>query len=69
MQRPLRPPFDEATASPKVRMAEDGCNGPDPAKVALAYSPDGRGRNRAPFLQARQAIQAFPMRKWQRELG
>lgn len=67
MQRPPLPPFDEATATRKVRMAEDAWNGRDPAKVALAYSPDSRWRNRAEFLQGREAIEAFLTRKWQRE--
>ena len=40
----------------------------DPAKVALAYSIDSRWRNRAEFLQGREAIEAFLTRKWNREL-
>ena len=68
MQRPPLPPFDEAAALQKVRMAEDAWNGRDPAKVALAYSPDSRWRNRTEFLEGREAIEAFLTRKWQREL-
>jgi nuclear transport factor 2 (NTF2) superfamily protein len=68
MQRPPLPPFDENTARQKVRLAEDAWNGRDPAKVALAYTPDSRWRNRAEFLQGREAIEAFLTRKWQREL-
>jgi nuclear transport factor 2 (NTF2) superfamily protein len=68
MQRPPLPPFDEDTARQKVRLAEDAWNGRDPAKVALAYTPDSRWRNRAEFLQGREAIEAFLTRKWQREL-
>ncbi len=68
MQRPPLPPFDEDTARQKVRMAEDAWNGRDPARVALAYSPDSRWRNRAEFLQGREAIEAFLTGKWQREL-
>lgn len=68
MQRPPLPPFDEHTARQKVRLAEDAWNGRDPAKVALAYTPDSRWRNRAEFLQGREAIEAFLTRKWQREL-
>lgn len=68
MQRPPLPPFDETTAIQKVRMAEDAWNGRDPARVALAYSPDSRWRNRAEFLEGREAIEAFLTRKWQREL-
>lgn len=66
--RPPLPPFTLATATQKVRMAEDGWNSRDPARVVLAYTPDSRWRNRAEFLQGRAAIEAFLTRKWQREL-
>jgi uncharacterized protein len=49
-------------------MAEDAWNTRDPAGVALAYTADSRWRNRAEFLQGRQAIEAFLTRKWSREL-
>ena len=62
------PPFTEATARQKVRMAEDGWNGRDPAKVTLAYTPDSQWRNRAEFLTGRGEIEAFLSRKWAREL-
>ena len=62
------PPFTLETAAQKVRMAEDGWNSRDPARVALAYTPDSRWRNRAEFVQGRAAIEAFPTHKWQREL-
>ena len=68
MARPPFPPFDAATAIEKVRLAEDGWNTRDPAKVALAYTPDSQWRNRAEFLSGREAIQAFLTRKWNREL-
>ena len=68
MSRPPLPPFTEQTAREKVRLAEDGWNGRDPAKVALAYTPDSQWRNRAEFLQGRAAIEAFLTRKWAREL-
>lgn len=67
MSRPPLPPFDPETAAQKVRLAEDGWNSRDPARVALAYTPDSRWRNRSEFLQGRAAIEAFLMRKWQRE--
>ena len=38
MTRPPLPPFTEETAREKVRLAEDGWNGRDPAKVAMAYT-------------------------------
>jgi nuclear transport factor 2 (NTF2) superfamily protein len=68
MARPPFPPFTEATAIEKVRLAEDGWNTRDPAKVALAYTPDSKWRNRAEFFTGREAIQAFLTRKWIREL-
>jgi hypothetical protein len=65
--RPPVPPFTLDTARQKVRAAEDGWNGRDPAKVAQAYTADSRWRNRAEFFQGRAAIEAFLTRKWQRE--
>src|SRR5215831_2751251 len=50
-------------------MAEDAWNTRNPARVALAYTPDCRWRNRAEFLQGRPEIEAFLRRKWNRELG
>ena len=49
-------------------MAEDAWNGRNPAKVALAYTPDSQWRNRAEFLNGRADIEAFLTRKWNREL-
>ncbi len=66
--RPPLPPFTRETATQKVRMAEDGWNSRDPARVALAYTLDSRWRNRAEFLQGRAAIEALLTRKWNREL-
>jgi nuclear transport factor 2 (NTF2) superfamily protein len=68
MDRPPLPPFTEDTARQKVRLAEDAWNTREPARVALAYTPDSRWRNRAEFLQGRAAIEAFLVRKWSREL-
>jgi uncharacterized protein len=68
MGRPPLPPFTYETACQKVRLAEDGWNTRDPARVALAYTTDSRWRNRSEFLQGRDAIQAFLTRKWAREL-
>src|SRR5208282_4328612 len=67
MSPPL-PPFNVETAAQKVRMAEDGWNTRDPARVALAYTTDSRWRNRSEFLQGRAAIEVFLTRKWTREL-
>jgi len=68
MTRPPLPPFDEAAAVTKVRMAEDGWNSRDPEKVALAYMPDCHWRNRAEIFQGRDRIIDFLTRKWAREL-
>jgi uncharacterized protein len=68
MSRPPLPPFTLETATQKVRMAEDAWNSRDPVRVALAYSEDSRWRNRSEFLHGRAAIEAFLVRKWQREL-
>ncbi len=65
---PPRPPFDLDGAIRKVRLAEDAWNTRDPARVALAYTPDSRWRNRAEFLEGRPAIEAFLTRKWSLEL-
>jgi len=66
--RPPVPPFTAETAAEKVRKAEDAWNTRDPARVALAYTPDSQWRNRAEFLTGREAIREFLARKWQREL-
>ena len=49
-------------------MAEDAWNTRDPVRVALAYTPDSRWRNRAEFVEGRPTIEAFLTRKWNREL-
>ena len=66
--RPPLPPFTQETASAKVRAAEDGWNGRQPDKVALAYTADSIWRNRSEFLQGRDAIRTFLARKWTKEL-
>ena len=67
MTRPPLPPFTAETAAQKARMAEDAWNSRDPARVALAYTPDSRWRNRSEFLVGRPAIEAFLARKWAKE--
>ncbi|WP_336080487.1 nuclear transport factor 2 family protein [Thalassospira sp. CH_XMU1448-2] len=67
MSRPPLPPFDLETATQKVRLAEDGWNGQDPSKVALAYTEDSRWRNRAEIFEGRENIVAFLTRKWEKE--
>ncbi|MFC4762600.1 nuclear transport factor 2 family protein [Dyella koreensis] len=62
------PPFTAETAAQKVRLAEDAWNSRDPERVSLAYSPDTHWRNRAEFIDGREAAKAFLERKWNREL-
>ncbi|MBK0095854.1 DUF1348 family protein [Erwinia sp. S63] len=65
--RPPLPPFTLETAIEKVRLAEDGWNSRDAAKVALAYSLDTKWRNRAEFANNREEAQSFLDRKWKKE--
>ena len=66
--RPPLPPFTRESAIEKVRLAEDGWNTRDAAKVSLAYSLDTRWRNRAEFANGREEARAFLERKWAKEL-
>ena len=67
--RPPLPPFDRETAIQKIRLAEDGWNSRDAAKVALAYTVDTKWRNRSEFLNGRAEVEAFLTRKWATENG
>src|ERR1700745_2625901 len=51
---PPVPPFTRESAIQKVRLAEDGWNSRDPAKVALAYAIDSRWRNRSEFINGQR---------------
>jgi hypothetical protein len=66
--RPPLPPFTRETAIQKVRGAEDGWNSRNPEKVSLAYTVDTNWRNRAEFVQGREAVVGFLTRKWNKEL-
>jgi len=68
VSRPPLSPFTDTTAAEKVRLAEDAWNSRDPSRVALAYTPDSRWRNRAEFISGRAEIESFLARKWTREL-
>jgi uncharacterized protein (TIGR02246 family) len=68
MPRPPFPPFTLETALQKVQAAEDGWNTRDPERVAQAYTEDTVWRNRAEFLQGRDAVVEFLTRKWKAEL-
>ncbi len=64
MTRAPVPPFSYDDAVQKVRMAENAWNTRDPSKVALAYTPDTRWRNRSTFLNGRAEVEAFLTEKW-----
>ena len=68
MPRPPLPPFTTVSAAEKIRLAEDGWNTRDPARVALAYTHDCSWRNRAEFVTGRAEIETLLSRKWAREL-
>lgn len=68
MARPPLPPFTVESATQKVRMAENAWNTRDPERVALGYTIDSRWRNRAEFIEGREAVIAFLRRKWAHEL-
>jgi nuclear transport factor 2 (NTF2) superfamily protein len=64
----IRPPFTLATATAKVRAAEDAWNSRNPYKVSLAYSADSEWRNRDRFVKGRDQIRDFLSAKWATEL-
>ncbi|OSD07979.1 DUF1348-domain-containing protein [Trametes coccinea BRFM310] len=66
---PIVPPFTAETALQKVKVAQDLWNTRDPAKVALAYTPDTIWRNRDTFLQGRDQVISFLTKKWEKENG
>ena len=66
--KPPLPPFDEAGARQKVRLAEDAWNSRDPDRVVQVYTEDTRWRNRSEFPVGRAAVHEFLQRKWAREL-
>jgi len=62
------PPFTIETALEKVRLAEEAWNTRDPEKVCLAYTIDTEWRNRTEFINGREEVKAFLIRKWEKEL-
>jgi len=69
MSTVIAPPFtDPEQAARKVQLAEDLWNTRDAERVAAAYTEDTHWRNRAEFLDGRQAVIEFLRRKWNREL-
>lgn len=68
MSRPPFPPFTEEMAKQKIRAAEDGWNGRNPQKVALAYTSSSQWRNRSDFISGHAEIERFLAEKWAKEL-
>ena len=66
--KPPLPPFTLETAQQKVQAAANAWNSRDPERVALAYTIDSEWRNRSEFFSGRDAIKAFLVRKWAKEL-
>ncbi|MDT8311296.1 MAG: nuclear transport factor 2 family protein [Methylophaga sp.] len=67
--KPPFPPFNNETASQKVRLAEDAWNSRDPERVSMAYTTDSQWRNRSEFISGRDEIVTFLQRKWQKEMN
>lgn len=63
------PPFDQASAILKVRLAEDGWNSRDPQRIVKAYSASSIWRNRAEFINGHDAIVQFLTRKFSKEIS
>ena len=66
--KPPLPSFTLETAQQKVQAAENAWNTRDPERVSLAYTMDSEWRNRSEFFSGRDAIKAFLVRKWEKEL-
>jgi nuclear transport factor 2 (NTF2) superfamily protein len=49
---PVKPPFTLASATTKVRMAEDAWKSRDSERLAVPCSEDSTWRNRAEFLRS-----------------
>lgn len=62
------PPFTMETALQKVQAAEDAWNAKDPEKVSMAYTIDTEWRNRTEFINGREEVKQFLIRKWEKEL-
>lgn len=62
------PPFTMETALQKVQLAEAAWNSKDPERVCLAYTINTEWRNRTDFINGREEVKEFLIRKWQKEL-
>lgn len=68
-QRNPLPPFTEETARQKIQMAEDAWNSKDPLRVSKAYTIDSEWRNRNQFINGREQIITFLIKKWETEIN
>ena len=67
-QKPPFPPFTKETATQKIQAAENAWNSKDAEKVCMAYTVDTEWRNRSEFIHGREAVKAFLINKWNKEL-
>jgi len=67
IRKPL-PPYDFESATMKVKMAENGWNGKDAQKIAMAYTKKSSWRNRELFINGRDEIVSFLQNKFKKEL-
>lgn len=68
MNQLLKPPFSDDSAKAKVQQAQDAWNTRNPSIITEAYSEGSVWRNRDEFFAGHEAIKAFLIRKWAREL-
>lgn len=61
------PPFTKEEAIQKIQMAEDAWNTQDPIKVSKAYTESCEWRNRDLFINGREEIVSFLIKKWKWE--
>ena len=61
------PPFNEASAKQKVRMAENAWNLKNAEKISMAYSKESQWRNRDLFITGRASIVSFLEKKYEKE--
>ncbi len=67
-QRPPLPPIYARNRGAKSPWRGGRLTSRSPERVSLAYTIDSYWRNRAEFVEGREAIVAFLTRKWNREL-
>jgi nuclear transport factor 2 (NTF2) superfamily protein len=63
------PPWDMENAAEKLQLLENDWNTLDPEKVIENYSEDTEVRFGTEFLNSREEIRQFLIRKWQQQLN